>query len=239
MKAIIIGATSGIGRELAIQMTAKGYELGITGRRAELLETLNAELGGKAHLKVMDITSFEEARQQLFDLIAAMGGVDIVVINSGVGDMSLRWDIEQNIINTNATGFAAMANAAFYYFSKNGGGQIVGISSVAAERAGGLSPSYHATKVFASRYMDGLRLHAKRKKLPITITDIRPGFVKTPMTDRNDPKQMVWMASVEKATAQILTAIENKQRLAYITRRWAIAAWIMRNMPEWLYARLA
>ena len=85
MKAIIIGATSGIGRELAIQMTAKGYELGITGRRAELLETLNAELGGKSHLKVMDITSFEEARQQLFDLIAAMGGVDIVVINSGAG----------------------------------------------------------------------------------------------------------------------------------------------------------
>lgn len=239
MKVIIIGATSGIGRELAKQMYAKGYEIGITGRRNDMLQSLNAELGGKAHLQTMDITNFDEARGQLFDMIAAMGGADIVVINSGVGDMSLRWDIEQRIIETNATGFAAMANAAFYYFSKNGGGQIVGISSVAAERAGGLSPSYHATKAFASRYMDGLRLHAKRKKMPIVITDIRPGFVKTPMTDRNDPKQMVWMASVEKATEQILTAIEKKQRLAYVTRRWVIAAWIMRNMPEWLYARLA
>lgn len=238
-KAIIIGATSGIGHELAVQLHAKGYQLGITGRRTELLDALNQQLGGKLYCQTMDITRFEEARQQLFTLIAQMGGVDVVVINSGVGDLSLRWDVEERIINTNATGFAAMANAAFYYFSQNGGGQIVGISSVAAERAGGLSPSYHATKIFASRYMDGLRLHAQRKKLPIAITDIRPGFVKTPMTAPNDPKQMFWVASVERATMQIIEAMEQKRPVAYITRRWAIAAWVMRNMPNWLYARLA
>lgn len=239
MKVIVIGATSGIGRELVRQMAGAGYDVAATGRRIELLESLQTECDRPIAIQAMDVADTEVARGQFLDLIAQMGGVDIVVLNAGVGEMTTRWEKEKQIMDINATGFAALANVAFHYFAKNNGGQIVGISSVAAVRAGGLSPMYHATKAFISTYMEGLHYRARKKSLPIVVTDIRPGFVKTPMTDQNDPKQMFWVASVEKATQQIVQAIEQKKRVVYITKRWALAARLMRWIPDFIYAKFA
>ena len=104
MKAIIIGATSGIGWELAKIMSQKGYDIGITGRRTEKLQALQQALQGKVHLQTMDITQFEEAREGFRSLVERMGGVDIVVVNAGYGVISTKWDNELQMINTNATG---------------------------------------------------------------------------------------------------------------------------------------
>jgi len=236
MKAIIIGATSGIGWELATIMHAQGYEIGITGRRTEKLRELQTQLGSRVHIQTMDVMELEEARTQFQTLLEQMGGADVVVVNAGVGASSLRWDIEYKTLQTNIMGFCAIANAAFYHFTKQGSGHLVGISSVAAERPSGQLPAYHASKIAISAYMKGLRYRTVKKRLPIHITDIRPGFVITPLTEQN--KVMVWASTANKAANQIYTAIKRKKRVAYITRRWWLAATVMRWIPDFIYARL-
>lgn len=237
-KAIVVGATSGIGRELVKTLAQEGYAVGITGRRTELLNSLAQELNRyTVEVQEMDITHFDQARGQLADLINRMGGLDLLIINSGVGDLTLNWDKELNIINTNATGFVALANAAFHYFSAQNSGHIVGISSLAAERGNGQSPSYSATKAFMSTYLQGLRYRASRKKSNIYITDIRPGFVDTPMTQKNN-FPMPWMATPEKAARQIGAAIRRKAKVAYITRRWYLISWLMSILPDAIYTKI-
>lgn len=237
-KAIVVGATSGIGRELVKVLAQAGYEIGVSGRRIELLNNLAQELSAhKITVQEMDITLFDQARSQLEDLIKHLGGLDLLIINAGVGDLTLNWDKELNIINTNATGFAALANTAFHYFAAQNSGHIVGISSVAAERGNGQSPSYSATKAFMSTYLQGLKYRAVRKKLNIAVTDIRPGFVDTPMTQKNK-FPMPWMATPQKAARQIMAAIDRKASVAYITRRWRIVSWLMRFIPDAVFAKI-
>lgn len=238
-KAIIIGATSGIGRELVKELAKDGYEIAITGRRTELLDNLKQELTGHTiHVQQMDVQCLDESRAQMQTLADKMGGLDLVVYNSGVGDISTRWDLEQAILQTNAVGFAAIANWSYAYFAQQGSGHLVGISSVAGTRGGGRSPMYHATKAFMSNYLEGLYYRSRRKKMGIAVTDIKPGFVDTPMTARNN-FPMPWMATSEKAAAQIYRAIKQKRKSAYITRRWLLAAWLMRLMPNFVYEKIA
>jgi len=237
MKAIIIGASSGIGAALAKIMAESGYELGLTARRTEKLESLAAQLPTKSYLQTMDVTKTEAARAAFLELIEQMNGIDVVIINAGVGEITTRWEKEHNIINTNVTGFAAIANAAFYYFqSQQQKGHIVGISSLAALRGGSRIPSYHASKAFISSYMQGLRYRAVRKKLDIAITDIRPGFVKTEMTEKND--FMIWAATADKAATQIFSAIKRRKKIAYITKRWDLVAFIMKILPDFIYSKI-
>ena len=237
MKAIIIGASSGIGAALAKIMAESGYELGLTARRTEKLESLAAQLPTKSYLQTMDVTNTEAARAAFLELIEQMNGIDVVIINAGVGEITTRWEKEHNIINTNVTGFAAIANAAFYYFqSQQQKGHIVGISSLAALRGGSRIPSYHASKAFISSYMQGLRYRAVRKKLDIAITDIRPGFVKTEMTEKND--FMIWAATADKAATQIFSAIKRRKKIAYITKRWDLVAFIMKILPDFIYSKI-
>lgn len=236
MKAIIIGASTGIGKALAKQLCLKGYEVGITSRRKDLLEGIKNDIkSDSVFIQEMDVTCFELAREQFLTLIKNMGGLDVVIINAGIGDMSRKWERELATINTNATGFVAIANAAFEYFLQQKKGQIVGISSVSAVRNNSLVPVYSATKAFISSYMQGLRYVTLRKKVPVYITDIRPGFVDTPMTEQN--VGMFWVADAEKAAKQIITAFENKKQIAYITKRWRVVAWFMQIIPEKIYVR--
>ncbi len=237
-KAIIIGATSGIGWELAKIMSNNGYELGLTGRRVERLVSLaNAQPGKVIHPQFMDVTEYEKSRQTLLELIQRMGGVDVIIINSGFGQISSKWEIEDKIIRTNAHGFAALANASYRYFidERDANGHIVGISSLAAIRGSGLATTYNASKAFISSYMQGLRYRSMRKNRNIAITDIRPGFVETPMTEQND--FMFWVAPAEKAAQQIYDAIQKKKKVAYITKRWAIIAFLMRLIPDFIYGK--
>lgn len=236
-KVIIIGATSGIGEAIAQQFAIQKYTLGLTGRRYDKLQSLQNNLPTQVYIAEMDVQQTTAARQQFHDLIQEMGGVDIVIINAGVGVISTQWDKELDILMTNVVGFIAIANAAFSYFQREAGGQgqIVGISSVAAERGGATVPVYNASKACISSYMEGLRLRAKQKKLNISVTDIRPGFVETPMTEQND--FMFWVASPEKAAKQIITATQHRKKVAYITKRWRLVAWLLHLLPDSIAAR--
>ncbi len=235
-KAIIVGASSGIGLELARIMAGAGYRVGLAGRRLELLETLRKELPGDARVKRLDVTQ-PDAAARLKELAAELGGADVVVISSGTGfpNLELEWGKEKQTIDVNVYGFTAMATAAFDYFHEKGAGHLVGISSIAAIRGGGDAPAYNASKAFVSNYLEGLRQNAAKRKLPITVTDIQPGFVDTAMAQGEG---LFWVASPVKAVGQIFAAIEKKKRHAYVTRRWRLIAWLLKLMPSWLYCRL-
>ena len=233
---IIIGASSGIGWELAVQLAAEGYQLGLVARRLEKLEQLASSLAGDHFVVQSDIAKTELAQQQLAELLEKMGNVELIVINSGVGEQEKRldWEIQRQMIDVNIRGFAALTVISMNYFRERGSGHLVGISSVAAHMSGGLAPTYAATKAFVSSYLNGMRSRAEYSKLPIAVTTVEPGFVDTPMV-KGTP---IWTASVEKAVAQLVPAIIDKKGHVYITKRWRYVAWLLNLMPKWLMRRL-
>lgn len=236
-KAIIIGASSGMGRELAKVLVSHDYIVGVTGRRTQLLQELQAELHDKCLIRTMDVANTPTAIETFNGLIAEMGGIDLVVISAGTGHGTpdLQWPNEKDTIDTNVLGFTAIADTAFNYFVKQGHGHLVGISSIAAIRGGRYAPAYNASKAFVCNYLEGLRHIAIKAKLPIYVTDIQPGYVDTRMAQGD---RIFWRASAEKASQQIYQAIKRKKPHAYVTRRWRLIAWVLKVMPNWLY-RLA
>lgn len=236
VQGIIIGASSGIGWELAVQLAAKGYQLGLVARRREKLELLSSSLPGDHFVVQADVSQAEQAQVALSELIETMGNVELIVLNSGVGqqEKKLDWDVEREMIDVNIRGFAALTVVSMNYFRQRGNGHLVGISSVAAHMSGGLAPTYAATKAFVSSYLNGMRSRAEYSKLPITVTTVEPGFVDTPMVQGSP----IWTATVEKAVAQLVPAILSKKGHIYITKRWRYVAWLLNLMPKWLMRRL-
>ncbi|MCB1196017.1 SDR family NAD(P)-dependent oxidoreductase [bacterium] len=232
-KAVIIGASSGIGEALARDLSGRGYEVGLAARRIELLKKIQSELPAKSYVVQLDITKHKEAMDTLEKLLEKMGDVELIIINSGVRipNSELLFSNDADTIDVNVTGFVAMATVASNYFMRRLSGHIVGISSIASLKGSGGSPAYNASKAFVSRYMDGIR--QKLRHSNIYVTDVRPGFVDTKMVE--DIKARFWVASSEKAARQIRNAIDKRKRIVYITRRWTLLALIARWMPEILY----
>jgi len=232
--AIVIGATSGIGRALAKELVRHGYTVGAVGRRTELLYSLQRESKGVSYIKTIDMTA-PDAPELLEELISRMGGIDLMVINAGVGfsNEELALGAELRTIAVNVSGFVAAATVAFKYFRQQKRGHIVGLSSVAGVRGMGPAPAYSASKAFVSTYLEGLRQRAIKEN--IVITDIRPGFVDTDMT--KGQKGMFWVISAQKAAKLIFEAIEKKKRYAYIPFQWRFVAWLMKIVPASLYER--
>lgn len=235
--AIIVGASSGIGAALAQRLSRHGYRVGLAARRSDLLEQVRAGLPGPAVTKVMDVSQPETAMAALRELAAEVGDVELYVISSGVGFINpeLQWAQERDTIEVNVLGFTAMVNVAMGALEARGSGQLVGISSVAALRGGRAAPAYNASKAFVSNYLEGLRQRCQRSGLPIIVTDIQPGFVRTAMA--RSP-QLFWVASAERAAEQIFAAIRKRKRHAYVTRRWRLVAWLLRSLPASWYQRL-
>lgn len=236
-KAIVIGASSGIGKEVSKILSQNGYVIGLAGRRIELLTELQKEIQTSSYVKKIDVSKPTEAIDLIQELILEMGGMNLIVISSGVGFINpeLDWNREKETIDVNVSGFAAVANFAFRHFSRQGSGHIVGISSIAALRGSGESPAYNASKAFVSNYLEGLRQKASKSGMAITVTDIQPGFVDTAMAKGDG---LFWVAPAEKAARQIYQAIEQRKRHAYITARWRLIAWLLKLMPDWMYDRL-
>jgi short-subunit dehydrogenase len=194
-KTLIIGATSGIGRTLALQYAASGHLVGATGRR-----------------------------------------LDLLIYNAGWGEPMEALDaaVDTATVDINVNGFLAAIHYGWRYFTAQGHGHLVTVSSIAGSRGNRYSPAYSAAKAFQSTYFEGLYIKAKKMKIPLYVTDIQPGFVDTKMA--KGPR--FWVAPVDKAARQIVRAIEHKRRLAYITRRWWLVAKLFRWIPGWIYYRI-
>jgi short-subunit dehydrogenase len=230
-KAIVIGATSGIGKELAKVLADNNYLVGVTGRRTELLENLKREKPDSFYWQSFDITDINATIENLESLIAELGGLDLLVISSGIGDVNqkLDFEIEKKTIDLNVVGFTAICDWAFKYFEKQKRGHLTAITSIAGLRGSGMAPAYSATKSFQIKYLESLRLKAKGAKLPICVTDIRPGFVDTAMARGEG---LFWVASPHKAALQICKAIGRKRAVAYVTKRWKIVALIFKLLSR-------
>lgn len=228
--AVVVGASSGIGRALSRLLARDGYVIGLAARRRTLLEELQRELPGRSYVETIDVTRVEEARRALQSLIDRLGGVDLIVLSSGVSIKNPSWEEKLQTIEVNVTGFVALADVAMNHFIERGSGHLVGLSSIAGLRgARAEAATYGATKAFVSNYMEALRLTADLRGLDIQVTDVRPGYVDTPMTEGQSG--MFWLADVETAARQIHAAIKKRKRIAYITRRWRLIAWLLKTLP--------
>jgi len=236
-RAIIIGASSGIGRELAKIFSEDGYVVGLTGRRVDLLMSLQQELFAPSFIKRMDVSQPSEAMRLLEELICEMGNIDLIVISAGLGfiNTELEWEQEKATIDVNVTGFAALANVAVKHFIGQSFGHLVGISSIAAVRGSGSAPAYNASKAFASNYLEGLRQKIGKLKLPIVITDVQPGLVDTAMAKGEG---LFWVAPPEKAARQIFGIIKSRRKHGYVTKRWRMIAWLLKISPDYVYNKM-
>ena len=235
-KAIIIGATSGIGKELARLLVNNNYAVGITGRRIKLLQDLKKENPSKYVIKSFDIKDTKNISKHLNELAKELGGLDLLIISAGTGDINnkLDFDIEKRTIETNVLGFTAIADWTFNFFQNQKHGHLVGISSIAGLRGSGQAPSYNATKAFQINYLEGLCQKSNKLK-KIIITDVRPGLIKTRMAKGEG---QFWVAPPKKAAEQILNAIRKKRKIAYITKRWSLIAWILKLLPKIIYDKM-
>lgn len=234
-KAIIVGATSGIGKELAHVLLEKGYKVGLTGRRKELLEKLqtNSEDFVPSCFDCTDL----DAISHLEKLVDMLKGVDLFIFSAGTGDLNELLDhhTEENTNVLNVVAFTRIMVWAFNLFQKQGHGHLVAITSIGGIRGNGIAPAYNASKAYQINYLEGLRQKATKLKMPIFVTDIRPGFVDTAMAKGD---KQFWVAEPKKAAIQIFRAIKKKKDRAYITKRWFSIAIILKILPNWAYKRI-
>ena len=236
-KVIIIGATSGIGREVALIYIAQGWKVGVAGRREAELESLRAEYPEQVYAQTLDVTQ-EDAPEKLHALIEQVGGMDVFLLSSGIGKQNptLETGLELATAATNVEGFIRMTNAAFHYFEQQGHGHLAVISSIAGTKGLGAAPAYSATKGFQNIYMDALDQLARMKKLNIQFTDIRPGFVATPLLNNQKKYPMLMEAPI--VALDIVSAIEKKKRVAIIDWKFSLLVGFWRLIPKWIWLRL-
>ncbi len=239
--AIVTGASSGIGRALAVRLAEEGFRLAVMARRTALLLELQKTLAVPVTVAASDLSNPAQALKDFQSLWDSLGDVDLVILNAGVSlpCRDFSWENDRAMINVNAAAFTALAQETVTRFLRQGQGHLAGISSIAGTRGSGKAPVYGATKAFVSNYLQGLRQQVRALCPAICITDVRPGFVDTVMI-QSTPRKF-WVASPEKAAAQILEAIRRRRRAVYVTRRWQVVAILFFLVPEafleWIYAR--
>lgn len=236
-KAIVIGATSGIGLEVARLLAERGYIVGVAGRRVDRLEAIVKSNENIKAYRQIDVTD-AAAPQFLNELIAELGGMDLYFHSSGIGWENCELNIEREMktVETNGLGFTRMVTAAYrWYANNNKGGQIACITSIARTRGLGAAPAYSATKRFQSHYLECLAQQSRMRRLGIHITDIRPGFVATDLiAESHFPLQL---SANSVARSIVKAVIQCKETVTIDWRyRMLVAAWAM--IPRWLWTRL-
>ncbi len=235
-RAIIIGASSGIGQGIAMGLLKKGYTVGITARRENLLKEIANQYPQQVHYQAFDVTETDLLELRLSTLAQKMGGIDLLIVSAGLGAMNdnLEYDIEKYALQCNVLGFTTIVNWGYKYFKEQGQGHIVGISSLAGLRGWRGNMKYSAAKSYQMKYMEGLRMKSKHEKANIAVTDIRPGYVQT---DILGDEYKFWVVQVEKVVPKILKAIKHKKRYVYVPYRWYFIAFLYKKIPGWLYEK--
>lgn len=236
-RVIIIGATSGIGYEVAKCLLLQGWRIGVAGRRQSALDAFKTIAPSKIEIQALDVTH-EDAGEKLDLLIEKLGGMDVFLLSSGIGhqNMELKAEIELNTIQTNVDGFTRMVTTAFQYFKKQKGGQLAVISSIAGTKGLGVAPAYSATKRFQNTYIDALAQLSRMEKLNIHFTDIRPGFVETDLLD--DGVDYPLLMKPEKVGEEIVKALNRKKRVVIIDWRYRILVFFWQMIPRWIWERM-
>lgn len=235
---IIVGATSGIGREVAKLLAAEGWTVGAVGRRAELLASLADECGGARVLTAVADVTDDASVHAIEELAERMGGMDVFFLSSGIGSQNAKLDVdtEMRTVATNCQGFTRMTTFAFNYFKdRKTNGHIAVISSIAGTKGLGIAPSYSATKRFQNSYIEALSQLAHMEGLNIDFTDIRPGFVDTELL-RNARYPM--LMKVGPVARSIVNALKKRKHTIVIDWRYRLLVGFWRLIPRWIWIRL-
>ena len=250
--AIIVGASSGMGREVAKLLSKEGYTLGLAARRLPWLESLQQELPGPSYIKQIDV-KHPDARQQLAELIEEMGGIDLIIISissyldnrndasSNENDIDWRpaneWTAKERILDIDLKGFIAMADVALQFFIKQNRGHLVGVSSTSGLRGNASSPEYSGAKACISTYMVGVRNAMIRDNIDVSVTDIVPGFVAVEHSPFGEDPNAYWEITVQEAGKTILEGIKRKKKVVYVPPKVWVLAFVLKYLPDCLYQR--
>ena len=231
-KAIIVGASSGIGLEVARLFIQRGWTVGVAARRLDLLQTI-----GAADVEQIDVTS-ADAPEKLMQLVDRLGGMDLFFYASGIGKQNreLTPDIELATVETNGLGFSRMIGCAYRYFAQQGRGHIAAITSIAGTKGLGPAPAYSATKAMQNVYLQALEQQANARKLDIRFTDIRPGFVDTALLSGTFHYPM--MLKPQAVAREIVSAIEHHKHIRVIDWKYRILTAVWRRIPRCIWRRI-
>lgn len=231
-KAIVVGASSGIGLEVARLLIQRGWTVGVAARRVDLLNTI-----GAADVEMIDVTS-ANADSGLMALVERMGGMDLFFYASGIGKQNreLQADIELATLQTNGVGFTRMVGAAYRYFAQQGRGHIACITSIAGTKGLGPAPAYSATKAMQNVYLQALEQQAHARGLAIKFTDIRPGFVDTALLAGTFHYPM--MLKPQAVARDIVNSIERGRHIRVIDWRYRILTALWRRIPRVLWRHI-
>lgn len=242
-RAIVIGASSGIGAALAQKLVAAGYQVALLARREAQLTAvaaaLNAVQPGSARAYVHDVSE-TAAVPGLFQAITRdLGGLDLIAYVAGIQpEVALdeyNFVKDEAMLRTNLLGAMAWLNEAAVRFRRMGAGHILGVSSIAGDRGRVGFPAYHASKAGLNTYLESLRNRLSRHG--VTVTTIKPGFVDTVLI-ANAPKTF-WVISAEDAADQMMSAVHRRQQTVYVPRRWMLVGLIIRHIPSVIFRRLS
>ncbi len=235
-KAIVVGASSGIGHEVARILIHDGWYVGVVARRESLLKSLRDLAPNRVTSMVCDIKS-PDAPSCIEELIKSIGGIDLYFHAAGIGlqNLELESQIELDTVNTNVVGFCRLLDFVFCYMKSNGGGHIAVISSIAGTKGLGPAPSYSASKAFQSTYIQALEQLANGLHLPINFTDIRPGFVDTPLIAGSKFPMKMPVADVAH---KIVRGVYHRRHVMVVDNRYRLLVFFWRLIPDWLWRRL-
>jgi len=243
-KALITGASDGIGKALALELAQRDYDLILCARRQEKLDALRTAINEQCptvtvNTALMDVTNTAQVEQQIQALADSAGGVDLVCANAGiayagkVGSSPLEEHL--NVINTNVNGAIATLSGALQIFRKQGHGHLVGISSVAAYRGMPRNAAYCASKAALSVFMEALRAETAKEDIDITV--IHPGFIDTEI-NRSLPHRP-FVSTVEKCAKLIANLIEQKVKRSTVPQMpWSMIAPVLKWLPDSVVAKL-
>ena len=235
-KAIIVGASSGIGMEVAKVLLSDGWQLGIAARREDKLLELKTMAPERIKVMAIDVTQ-SDAGERLLCLIDELGGMDLYFHASGIGrqNRNLKADIELRTMETNAVGFTRMIGTAYRYFAQRGEGHIAAITSIAGTKGLGPAPAYSATKALQATYLQALEQQSRQSGLRIRFTDIRPGFVDTALLNGDFKYPMLLQPAA--VARDIVGSIYKRRHVRIIDLRYRILTFFWRLIPNWLWRR--
>ena len=245
-RAIVVGASSGIGAALVRQLVSEGYTVAALARRGEELEKLSAEAeragvtsGGRVITRIHDVLDVQSVPALFEELVRELGGLDLLIYAAGVMPAiePKEYDTEKDLftLNVNTGGCIAWCNPAAHLFTSQNRGTIVGVSSIAGDRGRKGFPVYCTSKAAMNTYLEALR--NRLSEVGVHVCTIKPGFVDTAMTKGMDG--LFWLSTPEEASAQILGAARNRVNTRYVKGRWWIVGTIIKLIPSVVFRRLS
>lgn len=232
---VIMGATSGIGLAVAEKLARSGHRVGVAGRKMEIMAALQKKFPENVVWEEIDVTR-DNAPTHLKKLIEKLGGMDTYFHVAGIGYENRFLSPKEEIatVETNVVGFTRMIDAAFSYFRDNKQpGHIAAITSVAGARGIGEIASYSASKSFGQTYLEALEQLAHLQKLDIKFTDIRPGWIRTPLLNPDEEYPMTMKLSY--AGPLIIKSLNRCRTVNYIDWRWGLMVKLMKSVPRCLW----